>query len=672
MVKFLLVFVCSILVAALPVQSQAVCSALGQNPSSAFPVCGTAVFKQTSVPTCGGKSVPGPCSAREGLSDKNPFWYRFTCFKAGTLAFLITPNTLSEDYDWQLFDITGHDPSDVYANSSLFVACNWSGESGLTGASSNGTQLGVCAGFGKPLFSGMPTLVEGHEYLLLVSHFSDSQSGYSLSFGGGTASIIDPLEPALQHATAYCGGLNMRVKLNKKMRCSSLAQDGSDFIVSSPLAKIVSATGIGCSTGFDMDSVLLTLSSPLPPGNYTISIKKGGDNNSLLDNCDREIAYGNKLDVTVYPLAPTPMDSVKPVTCSPDVLELVFNNPINCSTVAGDGSDFFVTGPSAVAVKNAVTSCDADGFTTSIKLQLATPIKTGGTYTIQLKRGSDGNTIKDACTEETPVGSSVNIKVADVVNAAYTTSVNYGCKQDTVYLNHDGNGGANKWNWFVDSITFSQQQSPVMFVSDFNDHAITLVVSNGVCNDTVTDLLKLNNKLKAAFEAPTDVCPGDLVTIKNSSQGNITSYTWDFGNGIRSLQITPPSQSYAPPQRGLEQWYTLTLVVENQYKCLDTATQRIRALASCFVAVPTAFTPNGDGLNDYLYPLNGYKTTDLEFKVFNRLGQLVFETRNWTNKWDGTFKGNPQPTGTYVWILSYTDIDTKQKYNYKGTSLLMR
>ncbi|MEX6686754.1 gliding motility-associated C-terminal domain-containing protein [Danxiaibacter flavus] len=623
------------------------------------------------MPICGGKPVPGPCIF-DHLTDKNPFWYRFTCFKGGTLGFLITPNTLSEDYDWQLFDITGHDPVDVFLVRSLFVSCNWSGEPGLTGASSNGTQNDVCAGFGKPKFSSMPNLIEGHQYLLLISHFSDSQSGYSLSFGGGTASIIDPLDPALSEATAYCGGLTIRIKVNKKMRCTSLAADGSDFSVSTAAGKIVSATGVSCTTGFDMDLIDLKLSNPLPPGDYTINMKRGADNNTLLDYCDREIPEGSSLKVTVYPLEPTPMDSVKPVVCAPDQLELVFRSPMLCSSIAKDGSDFVVSGPSAVTIKSAAGVCDDQGSTTSIKLQLSEAIKVGGLYTIKLQHGTDGNSIFDVCSKETPVGSSIDLKVADVVNASYTMNVSYGCKQDTVYLINDGSGGVNKWNWFIDSTSFSQQQSPVMFFSDFGDHSITLAVSNGVCSDTVSGMLQLNNKLKAVFEAPTDVCPGDLVTIKNNSIGNITSFTWDFDNGTRSTQSSPQPQSFAPPQRGLEKWYTLSLVVQNQYNCFDTATQKIRALASCFVAVPTAFTPNNDGLNDFLYPLNGYKTTDLEFKVYNRLGQLVFETRNWTNKWDGTYKGNPQPTGTYVWMLTYTDVETKQKYSYKGTSLLMR
>jgi gliding motility-associated-like protein len=87
--------------------------------------------------------------------------------------------------------------------------------------------------------------------------------------------------------------------------------------------------------------------------------------------------------------------------------------------------------------------------------------------------------------------------------------------------------------------------------------------------------------------------------------------------------------------------------------------------------VPTAFTPNGDGLNDYLYPLNAYKATNLSFKVFNRAGQVVFETKDWTVKWDGTIKGVKQASGIYVWMLDYNDA-TGKRISLKGTTLLIR
>ena len=98
----------------------------------------------------------------------------------------------------------------------------------------------------------------------------------------------------------------------------------------------------------------------------------------------------------------------------------------------------------------------------------------------------------------------------------------------------------------------------------------------------------------------------------------------------------------------------------------------IRVLLTCYIAVPNAFTPNGDGLNDFLYPLNAIKADDLEFKVYNRLGQLVFQTNDWTQKWDGTIKGVPQDAGVYVWTLKYILRDTGKHVFMKGSTVLIR
>ncbi len=102
------------------------------------------------------------------------------------------------------------------------------------------------------------------------------------------------------------------------------------------------------------------------------------------------------------------------------------------------------------------------------------------------------------------------------------------------------------------------------------------------------------------------------------------------------------------------------------------AFQDLKVLKSCYIAVPNAFTPNGDGLNDFLYPLNAYKADNLEFKVYNRLGQLVFSTTDWTVKWDGTINGQPQDTGIFVWTLQYTNRDTGKHVFMKGSTVLIR
>ena len=90
------------------------------------------------------------------------------------------------------------------------------------------------------------------------------------------------------------------------------------------------------------------------------------------------------------------------------------------------------------------------------------------------------------------------------------------------------------------------------------------------------------------------------------------------------------------------------------------------------ISVPGAFTPNHDGLNDYLYPLNAYKVTNLLFRIYNRLGQLVFETQDWNKRWDGSFKGQGADPGTYVWVLHYTNTDTGKYVEQRGTSILIR
>ena len=93
---------------------------------------------------------------------------------------------------------------------------------------------------------------------------------------------------------------------------------------------------------------------------------------------------------------------------------------------------------------------------------------------------------------------------------------------------------------------------------------------------------------------------------------------------------------------------------------------------NCYISVPSAFTPNGDGLNDYLYPLNAYKATDLIFRVYNRYGQVIFETKDWTMKWDGTYKNQPQASGTYVWTLEFTEPISHKRIAQKGTTVLIR
>jgi gliding motility-associated-like protein len=655
------------------------CTTPGQNPTSAFPVCGTKVFTQTSVPVCGGRVVPTPCTDRNQYTDVNPYWYKFTCYTSGTLGFVITPNTLSDDYDWELFDITGRDPMDIYTDKSLIVSANWSGSPGVTGASPAGKNPFECASIpsaGVPTFSIMPNIVAGHDYLLLVSHFDGAtQSGYTLAFPadaqGGTASIVNPIVPVVNNAYGICDGSEIFLKLNKRIGCSSLAKDGSDFTVNGPsVVNVVAASGTGCSNGFDTDSIYIKLDNNLVPGTYNIQARNGSDGNTLIDYCGNNMIPGTVASIKFVAFVPTPMDSIRPVICIKDTLQLVFSKPMDCRSIAADGSDFSITGPAPVTIKSASGIC-SNGVSTYINIILTAPIRVNGTFTITLKNGTDGNSLIDECGLTTPAGSTLSFTTKNITTADFNASVVNGCKSDTVYLTHNGYGGTTQWQWSVDSIFLSNQQNPVIISKAFGAHNLQLIVGNGFCTDTArSNFIFTDHTVKASFAAADTLCPTDTLHFSDRSTANTIAWYWNFGNGVTSTVQFPAAQLY--PLTGRRSSYTAKLIATNQYGCSDTAYKIITVLASCYIAVPTAFTPNGDGLNDYLYPLNAFKADNLTFKVYNRFGQVIFETHDWTKKWDGRVNSIPQPSGTYVWILDYVNRDNGERVALKGTTVLIR
>ena len=369
------------------------------------------------------------------------------------------------------------------------------------------------------------------------------------------------------------------------------------------------------------------------------------------------------------------MDSISKLGCKPAELQLVFRKNIRCSSIAADGSDFVVTlvsGSTPVSVVGAVGNCNADGLSPMIKVKLSAPIQTKGIYQIRLVTGSDGNTIIDECGQETPAGATLNFTTKDTVNADFGYAIRYGCDRDTIDYVHDGRNEVNFWKWNFDNTRSSSLQNPTMLYGSFGEKKTYLVVSNGTCRDT-SDIISifLDNEVKANFEATAIVCPNETAIFTDKSIGNIISWNWDFGNGITSSSPAPAAQSYMVPVVTRDVFPRL--IVQNNLGCFDTAVQKITVPNSCYIAVPNAFTPNNkDGLNDFLYPLNAYKATDLLFRVYNRVGQLVFETRDWTKRWDGRFKGQPADLATYVWILTYTDIDTGERKQQKGTTILLK
>ncbi|MBL7730500.1 MAG: gliding motility-associated C-terminal domain-containing protein [Chitinophagaceae bacterium] len=203
------------------------------------------------------------------------------------------------------------------------------------------------------------------------------------------------------------------------------------------------------------------------------------------------------------------------------------------------------------------------------------------------------------------------------------------------------------------------------------DYIVKVTDSYG-CADTAHVYVRVLNEIpvKAVIQASDVLCrPSDSLLFTDKSLGVIASRRWDFGNSQTSSSANPSWQYYIIPNG--QNSVVARLAVTDTAGCSDTAFHFINVEDNCYLAVPTAFTPNNDGRNDYLYPVNAWKVTDLIFRIYSRGGQLVFESRDRSGKWNGKVGSEEQPSGTYVWTLDYTDVSGR-RISLKGLSTLIR
>jgi gliding motility-associated-like protein len=107
--------------------------------------------------------------------------------------------------------------------------------------------------------------------------------------------------------------------------------------------------------------------------------------------------------------------------------------------------------------------------------------------------------------------------------------------------------------------------------------------------------------------------------------------------------------------------------------CGNTYTDDVRIdVCDCFLNVPTSFTPNGDGLNDVFTVQNSCGPTPYEVTIYNRWGEVVFNTKDLNQGWDGTYHGAPAPQDVYGVKIHYGFIGVARAGDYMWTVTLIR
>lgn len=144
-------------------------------------------------------------------------------------------------------------------------------------------------------------------------------------------------------------------------------------------------------------------------------------------------------------------------------------------------------------------------------------------------------------------------------------------------------------------------------------------------------------------------------------------YRWDPIFPFNDPNIPNPIAVYPNPGR-----FDYILYGETSHGCKDQDSLTVWVVDKSSVFVPTGFTPNGDGINDFLEPhIVGYQQIDY-FRIYNRFGQVVYATtRDNKPSWDGTFNGKACELGTYFWEIKLTRIEG-EKVIQKGDVTLIR
>ena len=270
---------------------------------------------------------------------------------------------------------------------------------------------------------------------------------------------------------------------------------------------------------------------------------------------------------------------------------------------------------------------------------------------------------------------STIIVVNKMPDASFYTMDTIGCGNlnATFYANYQA---TSEMIWdFGDGQTLAQVGNVTNYYGQAGCYDVTLTVTSPegcVAQETYEDYVCVyENPIAFIGASPTSVnALNPTVQFSNSSQ-NAISYIWQMGDGGISYDDNP---TYTYPMEGAD--YHVLMTAYNEVGCFDTTSIDIHVFEELIFYVPNTFTPNDDEKNQTFYPVlsQGMKRTYMEFYIYNRWGELVFESHDPSYGWDGTYGPNALecPIGTYTWKLKLETLQTQEILDFHGHVNLIR
>jgi len=425
------------------------------------------------------------------------------------------------------------------------------------------------------------------------------------------------------------------------------------------------------------DTLDITLTQPLAPIDVTFTIENvkcfGDSTGSLLSNITGGTApyiFGwSTLDSTLF------IDSLPIGNYSISIIDS--NNCIYAETAvvtqpaAPLSATYAEVQPQCFGYSNGQLILTATGGTTGYQYDWSTGDSTAvvdslatGTYFV-LVTDTNGCTFNLDCFLGEPAQ----------IQPSFDSDILNGCSPLVVEFFNTSDADFNcEWT-FGDSLTYSGCEDVVITFEAGGVYDVNLVAydANGCFNDVTYDnYITVYQTPTASFTTtPTILFPESPVTTILNTSTSADFYIWNMGVGDPDEMYFEPGDYQYPVN--ISDTFLITLYAITTEGCADTAYQLIFFNNDPFYYVPNTFIPNDDNRNDIWTPVfsNLENVKKYNIQVYDRWGELIFESSDPTQAWDGTYDGKKCQDGTYIWTLQFTWYD-KRIYDARGHVNLLR
>ncbi|RYZ48924.1 MAG: gliding motility-associated C-terminal domain-containing protein, partial [Sphingobacteriales bacterium] len=455
-----------------------------------------------------------------------------------------------------------------------------------------------------------PTITAGSTPGLTYSYYVDAAGLVSLSKPESVGSSGTYYVQGVSASGCVTGLEAINVVINL-LPVATISYNSSPFCISAGGTGIVTQTGLagGSYTSTPAGLALNATSgavdiSASTPGVYTVTY---AFNNGLCSNTTK----------TTVSIMPTPV--------------LTITNPAPaCAPATVDITAAAVTAGSTPGLTFQYYT-DAAGTT---PLTGAAAISASGTYYIRGVYAASG-----CVTAIQPVVVTINTPPTITISGAALV-----CKGEAVTLTANSPGNTITWQ------NMSGGNSVIVYPQTTTTY--TAVATNAAgCTATATVQVQVRSFDVTLTASTNPIMPGTTLTLTSGASSAFTVVGWKPASAF--MAQTAISQSFIMKDSS----QTFAVIGRSADGCLDTASLRVELEpGDKDFFVPNAFTPNNDGKND-LFKLFGSSIKTVELRVFNQWGELVYETKDKTKGWDGTFKGKAQPVGVYPYGVKVTFLD---------------